>query len=79
MKETEEKVVQEEEPEEEEEKGISLQDYLANKKTTHFKKEARKPEELKKENIEKVARTGDRIETITSSLKNQELYSVAKS
>jgi len=39
--------------EEEEEKGLTLEDYLATKKVTTFKKEARKPEELKKANIEK--------------------------
>lgn len=41
-----------------------------------MKKEARKPEETKKANIEKAERLGDRVETIVSSLKNSELYSV---
>lgn len=42
-----------EEEEEEEVKGSTLEDYLKGKKSTHYKKEARKPEELKKTNIEK--------------------------
>lgn len=40
--------------EEEEEKGQTLQDFLAKKKTVGIKKEARKAEEVSKSNIEKV-------------------------
>jgi hypothetical protein len=33
---------------------LTLEEYFAQKKKTAYKKEARKPEELKKANIEKV-------------------------
>lgn len=70
-----EKPVEREEEPEEETKGLTLQEYLAQKKKATIKKEARKPEESKKANLEKVERTGDRTETKQNSLKNQELYS----
>lgn len=56
--------------EEEEEKGFTLNEYLAQKKKANFKKEARKPEELKKTGIEKVEKTeGVRVEGISNKLK----------
>lgn len=80
QKDTDTKDYVQEEPEEEEEKGgVTLQEYLASKKTVGLKKEARKAEEVKKTGIEKVEKNTDRVETITSNLKNSELYSVAKS
>jgi len=39
--------------EEEPDTGLTLEDYMAQKKKSTLKKEARKPEELKKANIEK--------------------------
>ncbi len=70
-----------EEKEEEEEKGLTFQEYLAQKKKATFKKEARKPEELKKTGIEKVEAQRDKVESINSNLRNNELYnaSTAKS
>jgi len=41
------------EVEEEPDTGLTLEDYMASKKVSTLKKEARKPEELKKANIEK--------------------------
>jgi hypothetical protein len=57
------------EVEEEEEKGTTLEDYLATHKKANFKKEARKPEELKKANIEK-GETKVKQSTLNNQLKN---------
>jgi len=51
--------------EEEEEKHLTLDQFLASKKTaTSYKKESRKPEELKKANIEKATEKTEKISTI---------------
>jgi hypothetical protein len=62
--------------EEEEEKGLTLEEYFASKKTAGYKKEARKPEELKKTNIEK-GQEKQKIETITSKISQQEVYNAS--
>jgi len=61
---------------EEEETGTTLADFLAQKKTVGFKKEARKAEENKKTNIEKGAEKV-KVATIESKLKDQETYSIS--
>lgn len=47
-----------------------MEDYFASKKKANFKKEARKPEELKKQNIEKGQAIQDKISTLNNVLKN---------
>jgi len=54
-----------------------LDQFLATKKVTNFKKEARKPEEVKKANIEKAEEKVNKVQTISSTLKNQEVYNAA--
>lgn len=68
------------EEEEEEEKGLTIEEYMAQKKTAGYKKEARKPEEIKKTNIEK-GQEKQKITTIESKISNTETYnaSVAQS
>ncbi len=64
--------------EEEENKGkLTLQEYLAQKKTVNIKKEVRAHEEIKKNaNVEEIKRDGsDRIEAKFTSLKSQDIYS----
>lgn len=54
-------------PEEEEDTtGMTLEEYMASKKKATFRKEARKPEENKKTNIETVKSEKHRTETIQS-------------
>lgn len=65
-----------EKEEEEEEKGLTMEEYLAGKKTAGYKKEARKPEELKKTNIEK-GQEKQKISTIESKINNAETYNVS--
>lgn len=77
VKEGEEKPREEPVEEEEEKGGMTLEEYLAQRKTVNIKKEARKPEEIKKANIEKAERAEDRNEPKQSSIKNQELYNVS--
>jgi len=55
----------------------TLDDYFANKKSTNFKKEARKPEELKKPNLEKKADEKTKTSTIVSHLNANDLYNSA--
>lgn len=70
---------QREEPvEEEEQKGLTLQEYLASKKTVGLKKEARAVEAVQKANIEKVEKTTDRTQQINSQLNNRDLYATGK-
>ena len=57
---------------------MTLQEYQAQKKKTNFKKEARKPEEIKKTGIERVEKTTQKVEGKSSQLKNNELYSISK-
>lgn len=64
--------------EEEEEKGQTLQDFLAKKKTVGIKKEARKAEEVSKSNIEKVEKQADRIQSIASQLKDRDTYAIGR-
>jgi plasminogen activator inhibitor 1 RNA-binding protein len=66
-----------EEEEEEESKELTLEEYMAQKKKSTLRKEARAPEQLKKENIEKVDAEKQKVETISSNLRNQETYSIA--
>jgi hypothetical protein len=55
----------EEEEEEEEVKAKTLEDFLKEKKSaTHFKKEARKAEEVKKTNIEKAKEKDAKVTTL---------------
>ena len=64
--------------EEEEVKGLTLQEYLAQKKRSTLKKEARGHDEVKKNVLlEAAAGKKERIETINSTLKDQEVYNVA--
>ena len=56
---------------------MTLEDYLASKKTSTLRKEARKPEEVKKANIEKATENKQKQSTQTSQIKNQETYNVA--
>lgn len=65
------------EEEEEETKQLTLEEYLAQKKRPGFKKEARAPEALKKENIEKVETGKQKIETISSNIKNAEVHTIS--
>jgi hypothetical protein len=66
-------------PEEEESKGkLTLEEYMASKKKTTFKKEARKPEEMKKTNVEKGGEEKTKTETIATNLKNSETYNAAQ-
>jgi hypothetical protein len=44
------------------------------KKGTNYKKEARKAEEIKKVNIEKHDEKSNKISTIESTLRNQDIY-----
>jgi hypothetical protein len=67
-----------EKEEEEEEKHLTLEQFYEGKKKTHFKKEARKPEELKKANIEKASEKVEKISTIASNLRNQETYNASQ-
>ena len=50
---------------------------MSSKKKSTLKKEARKPDELKKQNIEKGQEKKEKQSTITSQLKNQDVYSKA--
>jgi len=64
--------------EEEKEKNLrTLDDFLAGKKVSQFKKEARKAEEVKKTNIEKKTEGKDKISTLNNQLKDQDVYSVS--
>lgn len=64
--------------EEEEEKGkLTLAEYLAQKKRSTLKKEARGHEEVKRTNLEAAAPKKEKVETITNSLRNQEVYNTA--
>lgn len=63
--------------EEEEAKVKTLDEFLAGKKTTNFKKEARKAEEVKKTNIEKTEEKKHKVQTITSHLTSNDTYSAA--
>lgn len=54
-----------------------MEDYLASKKKANFKKEARKADELKKQNIEHNTEKKEKQSTLNSVLKNQETYSSA--
>jgi len=64
--------------EEEPDVGLTLEDYMASKKKSTLKKEARKPEELKKVNIEHGVEKVDKISTISSHIKNQEVYNASQ-
>ena len=71
-----------EKPEEEEEKdefanAMTLEQYLAEKKAPVARKEARKAEEVKKENLQRTENTKEKITTITSNLTNKDVYSIA--
>jgi hypothetical protein len=57
---------------------MTFQEYMAQKKLTGMKKEARKPEEVKKKDIEKVEAPKGKATTITSNLKNQETYAISQ-
>jgi hypothetical protein len=63
--------------EEEYAKEVTLEEYLAQKKKTAFKKEARQAEALKKDNIEKVEGEKKKVETIATTIRNQDTYSIA--
>lgn len=76
--EVEERRPREEPVEEEEEKGLTLQEFLAQKKSAGIRKEARKPEEVKKAGIEKVEKQADRVNQINSSLRDRDLYATGK-
>lgn len=71
-KETKVETVVEEEPEE---KGKTLQEYLASKKKVAIKKEVRQHEAIKGNLEEAKVESNDRVTPLTSSLKNEELYS----
>ena len=61
----------EKEEEEEEEKSNTLEEYLASQsKLKSFRKEARKPEELKKANIEKTTESKNKVSTLSTNLKS---------
>lgn len=63
--------------EEEETKGLTLEEYMAQKKKPGFKKEARQAETLKKDNIEKVDASKQKVETNPTHIRNQDTYSIA--
>jgi len=64
--------------EEEEAKTVTLSEYLEKQKVTkQFKKEARKPEENKKLNVEKVATEKEKVATLNTQLKSNEVYNVS--
>lgn len=70
---------QREEPvEEEEEKGLTLQEFLAQKKTVGIKKEARLAEQVVKANIEKVVKDSEKTQQINSQLKDRDLYATGR-
>jgi len=56
--------------EEEEVKGLTLEEYLAQKKKPTQRKEARAVEAIKKDNIEKVETSKHKVETIDSNIRN---------
>jgi len=56
---------------------LTLDQFMAGKKVSHEKKEARKPEELKKANIEKATGKVEKVTTITSKIANQETYNAS--
>ena len=62
---------------EEEVKGLTLEEYLAQKKKPTQRKEARQSEALKKDNIEKVDIQKQKVETIDTTIRNQDTYSIA--
>ena len=55
---------------------VTLDQFLAGKKNISYKKEARKPEEVKKTNIEKAGEK-HKTETLVSQLKAAETYNVS--
>jgi plasminogen activator inhibitor 1 RNA-binding protein len=69
--------VQEEEEEEENTKELTLEEYLAQKKKSTIKKEARKAEELKKDNIERVETGKQKVETLESKIRGNETHTIA--
>jgi len=50
---------------------------MAQKKKVNIRKEARKPEEMKKANIEHAEKEKNKTETIQTNLKNNETYNIA--
>ena len=62
------------EEEEEDTKELTYEEFLAQKKKVNFRKEARKVEEVKKENIEKVGVQKDKVSTLTSHIRANETY-----
>jgi hypothetical protein len=64
--------------EEENKNKLTLQEYLAQKKTVGLRKEARKPEEVKKAGIEKVEKQADKTTSINNQLKERDLYATSK-
>ena len=67
----------EEEEKDENDDKQTLDDYFANKKRALPKKEARKVEEVKKANLEKVETQKQKVTTQESNLRNMETYTAA--